>query len=46
MTPGTISMDISEDKKTVQVHVLYHKTDEIMLSEFFKMQEKIERITG
>jgi multicomponent Na+:H+ antiporter subunit E len=46
MTPGTISMDISEDKKTVQVHVLYHKTDEIMLGEFFKIQEKIERITG
>ena len=46
MTPGTISMDISEDKKTVQVHVLYYKTDEIMLSEFYNMQEKIKRITG
>lgn len=46
MTPGTISMDISEDKKTVLVHVLYYKTDEIMMSEFFKIQEKIKRITG
>jgi multisubunit Na+/H+ antiporter MnhE subunit len=46
MTPGTISIDISEDKKTVQVHVLYYKTDEIMLSEFYTMQEKIKRITG
>lgn len=45
MTPGTISMDISEDKKTVLVHVLYYKTDEIMLSEFFNMQDKIKRIT-
>lgn len=45
MTPGTISIDISEDKKTVQVHVLYYKTDEIMLSEFYIMQEKIKRIT-
>jgi multicomponent Na+:H+ antiporter subunit E len=45
MTPGTISIDISEDKKTVQVHVLYYKTDEIMLSEFFNMQDKIKRIT-
>lgn len=46
MTPGTISMDISEDKKTVRVHVLYYKTDEIMLNDFYRMQEKIERITG
>ena len=45
MTPGTISIDISEDKKTVQVHVLYYKTDEIMLSDFFNMQKKIKRIT-
>jgi len=46
MTPGTLSMDISKDKKTVLVHLLYHKTDEIMLNDFFKMQEKIKRITG
>lgn len=46
MTPGTISIDISEDKKTVLVHVLYYKTDEIMLNDFYKMQEKIKRITG
>ncbi|MBW6534659.1 MAG: Na+/H+ antiporter subunit E [Mariniphaga sp.] len=46
MTPGTISMDISEDKKIVRVHVLYYKTDEIMLNEFYKMQEKIKRITS
>lgn len=46
MTPGTMSMDISKDKKTVLVHVLYYKTDEIMQKDFFKMQEKIKRITG
>lgn len=45
MTPGTMSIDISEDKKTVLVHVLYYKSEEIMLNEFFKMQEKIKRIT-
>ncbi|MFW6246016.1 MAG: Na+/H+ antiporter subunit E [Tangfeifania sp.] len=45
MTPGTISMDISEDKKTVYVHVLYYKSDEIMLSDFSRMQDKINRIT-
>jgi multisubunit Na+/H+ antiporter MnhE subunit len=46
MTPGTISIDISKDKKTVQVHVLYYTTDELVLSEFFRMQKKIDRITG
>ena len=46
MTPGTLSMDISEDKKIVWVHVLYYKTDEIILDELFEMQEKIKRITG
>jgi len=46
MTPGTLSMDISDDKKIVWVHVLYHKTDEIILNELFEMQEKIKRITG
>lgn len=46
MTPGTLSLDISEDKKIVWVHVLYHKTDDAMLEEFFEMQEKIKRITG
>lgn len=46
MTPGTLSLDISEDKKIVYVHVLYYKTDEIILKEFFEMQEKIKRITG
>lgn len=46
MTPGTLSMDISEDKKTVLVHVLYYKSDEITLADFLKMQEKIKRITG
>jgi len=46
MTPGTISMDISEDKKTVQVHVLYYKSDEIMLEDFSRIQNKIKKITS
>lgn len=46
MTPGTISMDISEDRKTARVHVLYYKSDDLMLRDFFKLQKKIERITG
>jgi multisubunit Na+/H+ antiporter MnhE subunit len=46
MTPGTMSMDISPDKKTVLVHVLYYSTDDIMLKDFNRIQEKIKRVTG
>jgi multicomponent Na+:H+ antiporter subunit E len=46
MTPGTMSMDISPDKKTVLVHVLYYSTDEIMLKDFNRIQGKIKRVTG
>jgi len=45
MTPGSLSMDITEDKKTVLVHVLYYSTDDIMLKDFMNIQEKIKRIT-
>lgn len=45
MTPGTLSMDITEDKKTVLIHVLYYSTDDIMLKDFNEIQEKIKRIT-
>jgi multisubunit Na+/H+ antiporter MnhE subunit len=46
MTPGTMSMDISPNKKTVLVHVLYYSTDDIMLKDFNRIQEKIKRVTG
>jgi len=46
MTPGTMSMDISPDKKTVLVHVLYYSTDDILLKDFNRIQEKIKRVTG
>ena len=46
MTPGTMSMDISHDKKTVLVHVLYYSTDNVMLKDFNRIQEKIKRVTG
>lgn len=45
MTPGSISIDISHDKKTMVVHVLYLKTEEQMLKEFKEIQDKIKRIT-
>lgn len=46
MTPGTMSMDITPDKKTVLVHVLYYSTDDIMLKDFYRIQDKIKRVTG
>jgi len=45
MTPGTMSMDISRDKKKVLVHVLYYSTDELMQKDFDGIQEKIRKIT-
>src|SRR6056297_4037336 len=45
MTPGTLSIDISNDKKTVLVHVLYYSTNDLMLKSFNRIQDKIKRIT-
>ena len=45
MTPGSLSIDIADDKKTMLVHVLYQTTEEKMLKEFEGMQDKIKRIT-
>jgi multicomponent Na+:H+ antiporter subunit E len=45
MTPGTLSMDISRDKKKVLVHVLYYSSDELMQKDFDGIQDKIRNIT-
>lgn len=45
MTPGTLSIDVSEDKKILYVHVLYYSSEELMQKDFNGMQEKIKRIT-
>jgi len=46
MTPGTLSIDISDDKKFMWVHVLYNKSEEEMLAEIQEIQGKISRITN
>ncbi len=46
MTPGTLSMDITEDRKKLIIHVLYYSTDDIMLKDLMDIQDKIKRITG
>lgn len=45
MTPGSLSTDITDDRKTLQVHVLYQTTEDKMLKEFDVIQNKIKRIT-
>jgi len=46
MTPGTLSIDIIENKKILLVHVLYDKGEENLQLEFKNLQEKIKRIAG
>ena len=45
MTPGSLSIDITEDKKIMLVHVLYKKSEKEILPEIQKIQEKIIRIS-
>ncbi len=45
MTPGSLSIDLSPDRKMLRVHVLYHSSDEEMQGEFANIQKKIKRIT-
>ncbi len=45
MTPGSLSIDITRNRKYVWVHVLYQTTDKEILSEFRDIQYKIGRIT-
>lgn len=45
MTPGTLSIDITDDKKFIWVHVLYKKSEDEMLAEIMEIQGKIRRLT-
>jgi len=45
MTPGTLTTDITADKKFLEIHVLYMKQgQEAMVKEVMKMQKKIEKL--
>lgn len=45
MTPGTLTTDITPDKKFLEIHVLYMKHgQETMVEEVMKMQKKIEKL--
>jgi multisubunit Na+/H+ antiporter MnhE subunit len=45
MTPGTLTIEISEDKQTILVHVLYSQDEKKVIQEIRLIQEKVKRIT-
>ena len=46
MTPGTLSVDISDDRKTMLVHVLLKDDDKKILSEIDTIQKRVLRLIG
>lgn len=45
MTPGTLSVDLTNDKKKLLVHVLYLSNEDKIRSELDTIQQKIQQIT-
>jgi multisubunit Na+/H+ antiporter MnhE subunit len=45
MTPGSLCVDLSDDKKEMKIHILYHKSQEQMLEEVKKIEKRIRRIS-
>lgn len=43
MTPGTLSMDLSVDKKKLLVHVLYNQNQEATLREIGEIKKRIKK---
>jgi len=47
MTPGTLSTDISDDKKCIEIHVLYLKNKEAKVeAELMALQNRITKLTS
>ena len=44
MTPGTLSVDISPDKKKLLVHCLYNNLDGKIVTDIEEMQDKIIKL--
>lgn len=44
MTPGTLTVDVSQDKTEILVHVLYSKNEKEVLNEIDQIQQKIIKI--
>ncbi len=45
MTPGTLSIEISTDKKQILIHCLYHSEDEKVIADIEEIQSKILQLT-
>lgn len=41
MTPGTLSMDISDDKKTIFIHAMYAKDPKKIIDEIKYLEKKV-----
>jgi multicomponent Na+:H+ antiporter subunit E len=46
MTPGSLVADISQDKKTILVHVLYNKNHDKTVREINDIQNRVQRIVN
>ncbi|TLX73014.1 hypothetical protein E9993_16250 [Labilibacter sediminis] len=46
MTPGTLSVDIDQDKKKLLVHYLYKTSEESVVADIEEMQNKIIQLTA
>lgn len=44
MTPGTLTLDISDNRKKLYVHAMYLNTEEDFLKEVKKLERRIDRI--
>lgn len=44
MTPGTLSINVSEDKQSMLVHILYKNNEEQILKEIQGVQKRIRKI--
>ena len=46
MTPGSLSIDISKDKKSMTVHLLYIESKQKALMTIKKIESKVKKITS
>jgi len=45
MTPGTLTMDIDSERRSILVHVLYSEDEQKIRSEIQLIQEKVKRLS-
>jgi multicomponent Na+:H+ antiporter subunit E len=45
MTPGTLSIDISQDKSLLMVHLLFRDNEASVRTDLARIQEKIRKMT-